>query len=269
MTETGKRRRCRIMGVVNVTPDSFSDGGRFLDPGAAYEQAEQLVANGADIIDVGAESSRPGSRPVSADDEWARLLPVLTRLANGRIKASISLDTRKPELMMKAADFGISYINDIEGGRDDKVLRLLAERKTISYICMHMHGNPETMQKNPLRGTDGITAIGSFFEKKTQQLGACGFSPERIYLDPGFGFGKSDDLNAKILANTSVWAASGYQIAVGVSRKSFFSRTLGLEDPETRDAPSKICELSLAIMGARIIRTHNVERLAHLLSLVE
>lgn len=269
MTEAGKIRWCRIMGVVNITPDSFSDGGHFLDPGAAFAQAEKLVADGAEIVDIGAESSRPGSRQVSQDEEWARLLPVLTRLAKGTLKAQISLDTRKPELMMKATDFGISFINDIEGGRDEKVLRFLAARREISYICMHMHGNPETMQKSPLSGTAGIRAIDQFFKEKTQLLASCGFSPERIYLDPGFGFGKTDDLNAKILAHTAGWAAAGQQLAVGVSRKSFFGRTLGLENPADRDAPSKICELSLAIMGASIIRTHDVKRLKRLLTLVE
>jgi dihydropteroate synthase len=257
------------MGVVNITPDSFSDGGQFLDPGAAIAQAEQLVADGAEIIDIGAESSRPGSRQVSQDEEWGRLLPVLTRLAKGTLKTQISLDTRKPELMMKATDFGISFINDIEGGRDEKVLRFLAARRDVSYICMHMHGDPATMQKSPLAGAAGIPAISRFFNDKTQLLMSCGFSPDRIYLDPGFGFGKTDDLNAKILAHTPAWVAAGRQLVVGVSRKSFFGRTLGLENPADRDAPSKICELSLAIMGAGIIRTHDVKRLKHLLALVE
>lgn len=256
------------MGVINVTPDSFSDGGRYLDPGAAYARTEELIADGATIIDLGAESSRPGSKPVSAEDEWSRLLPALTRLSKSSLKAEVSLDTRKPELMKKATDFGISYINDIEGGRDPEVLKFLAAHSDISYICMHMHGDPETMQSAPLTGQEGLEQIERFFAEKTQSFREYGFAPERLYLDPGFGFGKTDDLNAKIIAQTSKWASAGYKLVVGVSRKSFFSRTLGLKDPGERDAPSKICEMALAIMGADIIRTHDVKRLSQLLSLV-
>jgi dihydropteroate synthase len=259
---------CRIMGVLNVTPDSFSDGGKYLDAGLAWNHIHQLVAEGADIIDIGAESSRPGAASVPTEEEWSRIKPVLERISKENISARFSIDTRKPELMLRAIDLGVNVVNDIEGGRDQKTLTQLARNPDISYICMHMHGDPRNMQTSPLTGTSGLQVIDRFFADKLQMLVDCGFQRQRIYLDPGFGFGKTDELNAKILAATSAWKNKGYQIAIGVSRKSFFGRTLAIKDPELRDAPSKICEFSTALMGASIIRTHNVRQLKNLLVMV-
>lgn len=260
--------KCKIMGVLNVTLDSFSDGGKFLDQKKAWEHLEQLVADGADIIDIGAESSRPGAKPISSDDEWSRLRPLLEQARKSAPAVRISVDTRKPELMVKAADHGACFINDIEGGRDLNTLKLLARYPDISFISMHMHGDPQTMQNQPLAGKAGLQKIDAFFTEKKRVLTECGFPAARIWLDPGFGFGKTDELNAKVLAAIPGWVQKGIQVALGVSRKSFFGRMLEIAEPDQRDAPSKICELAAALLGVSIIRTHNVRQLKNLLVLV-
>jgi dihydropteroate synthase len=260
--------RTKIMGVLNVTPDSFSDGGKFLSADRAWAHLEALVQGGADIIDIGAESTRPGSAPVSSDDEWARLKPILERFYRSGLKVQTSLDSRKPALMLKAADLGVNYINDVEGARHPDMLKRLSKFSGLAYICMHMQGEPQTMQKTPLSGVKGLLAIDKFFADKRQLLAECGFEDQRIYMDPGFGFGKTDELNAKIIAASAQWVVKGYKLVVGVSRKSFFSRTLGITDTSDRDAPSKMCELSTALMGVDMIRTHNVSLLKTLFNLV-
>ncbi len=261
--------RTKIMGVLNVTPDSFSDGGKFLDAGKAWAHLESLVQDGADIIDIGAESTRPGSLSVSSDDEWARLKPILERFCRSGLKVRTSLDSRKPDLMLKAADLGVNYINDVEGARHPDTLKRLSKFSGLSYICMHMQGEPQTMQKTPLGGVQGLLTIDKFFADKKQLLAECGFEDQRIYMDPGFGFGKTDELNAKIIAASAGWVSKGYKLAVGLSRKSFFGRILGITDANARDAPSKMCELTTALMGVAIIRTHNVGLLKTLFNLVD
>lgn len=261
--------RTKIMGVLNVTPDSFSDGGKFLSADQAWAHLEALVQDGADIIDIGAESTRPGSAPVSSDDEWARLKPILERFYRSGLKVQTSLDSRKPDLMLKAADLGVNYINDVEGARHPDTLKRLSKFNDLSYICMHMQGEPQTMQKTPLSGVKGLLAIDKFFADKKQLLAECGFEDQRIYLDPGFGFGKTDELNAKIIAASAHWVNKGYKLVIGVSRKSFFGRTLGITEATSRDAPSKMCELSTALMGVDMIRTHNVGQLKMLFNLVD
>lgn len=260
--------KCKIMGVLNVTPDSFSDGGKYFDPKMALQHLDQLVSDGADIVDIGAESTRPGAKPVPSNEEWSRLRPLLEHLRKSASSVKVSIDTRKPELMLKAADFGVGYINDVDGGRDPSTLALLARNSEVSFIAMHMHGDPQTMQDAPLSGIAGLREIDDFFTEKSQLLAESGFPANRIYLDPGFGFGKNDDLNAKILASIPVWVKKGLQVAIGVSRKSFFGRMLDIADPVDRDPPSKICELATALLGVSIIRTHNVRHLKNLLSLV-
>jgi len=261
--------RTKIMGVLNVTPDSFSDGGKFLNADMAWAHLESLVQDGADIIDIGAESTRPGSTPVPSSDEWARLKPILERFYRSGLKVQTSLDSRKPDLMLKAADLGVNYINDVEGARDPDTLKRLSKFSGLSYICMHMQGEPQTMQKTPLGGTNGLHAIDKFFADKKQMLAECGFEDQRIYMDPGFGFGKTDELNAKIIAASAQWVNKGYKVVLGVSRKSFFLRTLGINEVNERDAPSKMCELGAALTGVDMIRTHNVALLKTLFNMVD
>jgi len=256
------------MGVINVTPDSFSDGGLFLDPGAAAEQAHRLVADGADVLDIGAESSRPGAPAVDAAEEWRRLAPVLSRLVEEQPGVQVSVDTCKPELMLRAADAGAAIINDITGGAPGEVLARLARYPDLQYIAMHMHGTPKTMQNNPLIGGVAIAAVDEFFAHAHARLAAAGFAANRIWLDPGLGFGKTDRGNIQLMRHLPTWA-SRYRIAAGVSRKSLIGRSLGLPVPADRDGPSKMLELGLALLGTNLIRTHDVRRLKGLLSLLD
>lgn len=261
-----------IMGVVNVTPDSFSDGGQFFSPALALAQARKLIDDGADIIDVGAESSRPGAAPLSSDEEWQRLLPVLGNLrhtiASTYPHVLLSVDTVKPDIMVKAADLGVDIINDISGGLDLKVLRQLVNYKSLQFIAMHMHGEPGTMQKNPLNGPEAVTAVEHFFSGAKTRFEEAGFAPERLWLDPGIGFGKGDEGNYHLIKQAKFWAER-YNLAMGVSRKSFIGRVLGIERPKDRDDASKMLEIGLIAAGVQMIRTHDVLRLRRLVTLME
>lgn len=254
------------MGVVNVTPDSFSDGGKFSDVDAAVQQVEQLLAAGADLIDLGAESTRPGSQPISVDEERKRLEPILERLALLSKKPVLSLDTYKPELMRLGIDYGVEVINNIRGLVDAKTLRFLAEQKTI-YVAMHCHGEPQTMHVTPQNADEAVRDVSAFFAKASSALQEAGFSKEKIWLDPGIGFGKTDQANLKLLSMTSHFARQ-YNLAVGISRKGFIGRMTGIQKPEDRDAPTKMLEWALAESGAKVIRTHDVAGLVRIRKLI-
>ncbi|HYX33576.1 MAG TPA: dihydropteroate synthase [Oligoflexus sp.] len=251
--------RTLIIGVINVTPDSFSDGGTFLDPEKAVAHAWDLVDDGADVIDIGAESTRPGSAPVDADEEWRRLEPVLAALADQRPKARISLDTYKPMTMRRALDYPVDIINDISGVADRRTLETLAKRGLI-YWAMHMHRDPANMHKDPLDGADALREVAAFYDKTQTALMEAGFAKDHIWLDPGVGFGKTDRANVQVIQQ-ALAEASRFEIVLGVSRKSFIGRLLGITDPKERDAPSKMLELSFLFAGVRGIRTHDVARL--------
>jgi dihydropteroate synthase len=255
-----------IMGVVNITPDSFSDGGKFDSPDAAIKKALDLAEDGADIIDLGAESSRPGASPISEQLEWQRLEPVIENLIKAK-NIQLSVDTYKPETMLKAAEIGCHYINDINGSADVETLNTLAKHEDLSYIAMHKAGDPKTMQQNPLEGDDAISKVDDFFQRTEKKLLNAGFRKDMIWLDPGIGFGKTDEANARLLKHCSVWAKK-YQLTLGVSRKSFIGRTLGIIDPTKRDSPSKMLEFGLSCMGVQMIRTHEVAMLKNLLRLL-
>ena len=262
------RVRVLIMGILNVTPDSFSDGGVYLDPEEAAAHAERLAADGADIIDVGAESTRPGALAVPLDEEWGRLEPLLRQLAKAQLPIPLSVDTRKPEIMLRAADLGVAYINDVAGGAPIKILERLAGYSGLQYIAMHMNESPPTMQQDPLRGAAAVRAVDRFFAKTWATLGDAGFAPDRMWLDPGIGFGKGDSGNMQLLATLPRWAQT-YKLCVGVSRKSFIGRALAIASPSDRDGPSKMLELGLAINGVRMIRTHAVKPLRRLVDLLQ
>ncbi|MFK7826522.1 MAG: dihydropteroate synthase [Oligoflexales bacterium] len=260
----GRFEPFQIMGVVNVTPDSFSDGGKYLDPGRACEWASELAIQGADIIDIGAESTRPGANDLDSGVEWRRLQPVIDRLKkqlDSRIK--ISVDTKKPELMILSARSGVDLINDVSGLADRETLRYLALESKVAYLSMHMKGCPNSMQDNPLKGCEVLDEICRFFSRSYDTLINAGFSRERIWMDPGIGFGKTDQANLLLMANVAHFAAR-YQLAVGISRKSWMGRLLDLQVPADRDPPSKIAEFALAAAGAKIIRTHDVKYLNRL-----
>ena len=258
----------KIMGILNCTPDSFSDGGRFVHVDSAIRHACQLVEDGADIIDIGAESTRPGAVEISAGLEWERLKPILIQLQKELpAHIAISVDTRKPDTMLKAADSGVQFINNVNGLAPGPVLRCLAGYRDLSYIAMHMHKCPQTMQIIPLEGLAAIEKVDTFFSDANRELQKNGFSQDRLWFDPGIGFGKSDQVNLCLMARTPEYSKH-YKMVLGVSRKSWIGRCLGISDPESRDHPSKIAELSLALSGAKIIRTHEVKNLAQLRDVV-
>jgi len=241
------------MGVINVTPDSFSDGGRFLDPKAAVAHAKALVEEGADILDIGAESSRPGARGVGAEEELSRLMPVLEGLAD--CTAPVSVDTDKPEVMKAALAAGASMINDIGALRAPGALAAVAASD--AAIClMHMQGEPRTMQQSPSYG-DVVGEVAAFLEERAAAARGAGIARERIVVDPGFGFGKTVAHNFELLRNLDRIAALGLPVLAGWSRKS----TLGAITRRAADhrlAASLAAALLAVERGARIVRVHDV-----------
>ena len=260
------RRRPWVMGIVNVTPDSFSDGGHFLDPERAVDQAWALTEAGADIIDFGAESTRPGALPLTADEEWQRLQPVLTRLARTPVNARISIDTLHPSTMLRAVDAGAQVINSVGGLPPEDTLAQLARSTDLMLVVMHLHGTPLTMQKAPLDSGAAVAAVDQFFATAAATLDAAGFANGRCWFDPGIGFGKTDQSTGALLARVGFWSASGYQLAVGISRKGFLGRAFGITEPADRDPVTKGLEIGLALAGADLIRTHAVAPLIRALT---
>ncbi|MGE0171228.1 MAG: dihydropteroate synthase [Oligoflexales bacterium] len=262
-----QRDHCLVMGVLNVTPDSFSDGGLFLTPDSALSHAAKLMEEGADIIDVGAESSRPGAAPLSLEEEWSRLEPIFNGLSASNFPVRISVDTYKPEIMRRAVDCGASVVNDIKGASpSDEILRDLAS-KQVTYLAMHMHKEPTTMQADPLGRQAALAAVESFLAHTHARLAALGFANDDIWLDPGIGFGKGDRGNLALLEKVPEWAKR-FNLAVGVSRKSFIGRLLDIPEPKDRDNPAKMLELNLLMSGVKVLRTHSVGPVVRMRSLL-
>ena len=245
--------RPRVMGVVNATPDSFSDGGRYLDPAQAIAHARQLVADGADIVDVGGESTRPGADEVSAAAECARVLPVVRALA--RDGAIVSVDTSKPEVIRAAVDAGASMINDVRALRVAGALDAAAASG--AAVClMHMKGDPRTMQQAP-QYADVVADVREFLAERIDAARAAGIPAERIAVDPGFGFGKTLEHNVAVMRGLPALAALGYPVVVGYSRKSSLGAITG-RGPHDRLAASLTAALVAIARGARIVRVHDV-----------
>ncbi|MBE7941278.1 MULTISPECIES: dihydropteroate synthase [Ramlibacter] len=244
-----------VMGIVNTTPDSFSDGGRYISTGAALAQCEKLLAEGADILDIGGESSRPGTPPVSLEQERARVQPVLREAL--RMGVPISLDTYKPALMREALDLGVDIINDIWGLRQPGAVEAVAAHPACGVCLMHMHGEPETMQHQPMDG-DAVHAVREFLRSTSQALEAHGVARDRICWDPGVGFGKTVAQNFDLLARQDELLAPGYPLLVGWSRKSSLGSVTGLPVGE-RLAPSVAAALLAAEHGAQVLRVHDVK----------
>jgi len=242
------------MGVLNVTPDSFSDGGKFADPEAALAQARAMVEEGAAIVDVGGESTRPGAQPVPEAQELERVLPVIERI-RAALDCAISVDTMKPGVMRAACAAGADLINDVLALRAPGALE--AARDTGAAVClMHMQGEPRTMQQAP-RYADVVAEVRGFLEARVAACVNAGIARERIVLDPGFGFGKTLEHNLQLLAGVDRLTAMGFPVLVGVSRKSMFGQLLGR--PADQRIPGGIAAAALAAwQGARIVRTHDV-----------
>jgi len=247
--------RTHVMGVLNVTPDSFSDGGRYLAPEAAIQRGLEIAEQGASILDVGGESTRPGSASVSAEEEWRRIDPVLRGLAR-KIDIPISIDTRKPEVAEEALGRGATIINDVTGLSDPDMARLAAKERA-GVVVMHMRGDPATMQQAP-RYTNVVEEVRDFLADRAKAAMAAGIEREAIAVDPGIGFGKTVDHNLELLRNLDGIATLGHPVVVGVSRKSFIAHLDGGERMEDRLAGSVAAATLAAARGADLIRAHDV-----------
>jgi len=247
--------RALLMGVVNVTPDSFSDGGRFFSTDRAVARGLQLAAEGADFIDVGGESSRPGARPVPEAEELRRVIPVIEGLA-GKLAIAISIDTIKPAVARAALRAGASVINDIAANREDGEMWRVAAESGAGYVCAHMQGTPETMQKNPVYKSV-VEEVNEFFGGRLARLAACGVPAEQVALDVGIGFGKRLEDNLQLLARLGAFTKWNRPLLLGASRKSFMGPVSGAS-PQDRLPASLACACWAAQQGAGIIRTHDV-----------
>jgi dihydropteroate synthase len=258
--------RAALMGVLNVTPDSFSDGGKFLEPGKAIAHGLKLVAEGADIIDVGGESTRPGAQPVSVTDEIERVTPVIRGL-RARIATPISIDTYKAEVARRALAEGADIVNDISAMRLDLEMAPLVAAEKVPVILMHMQGMPRTMQWNPCY-MDVVREVAEFLQARARAAIDAGVDPAAIVIDPGFGFGKSLEHNLRLLKNLSALTLLGYPVLVGVSRKTFIGKLLDA-DPEGRLEGSLAAACIAVWQGARIVRVHDLRETQRALRVVE
>jgi len=242
------------MGILNVTPDSFSDGGRYADPRRAVEHALEMAAAGADLIDVGGESTRPGAQPVGAAEEIRRVVPIIEALAP-QVQVPISVDTSKAEVMVAAVSAGASMINDVRALREPGALQAAA--RTDAAIClMHMQGEPRTMQSDP-RYADVVAEVGQFLDGRVEACVDAGIGTERIVLDPGLCFGKRLEHNLALLAGLPELQRRGLPLLVGISRKSMFGTLLG-RGLEERLAGSLAVAAAAVLAGAAIVRAHDV-----------
>jgi dihydropteroate synthase len=244
-----------VMGVLNVTPDSFSDGGRYFNVMAAVERAFELEKEGAEILDIGAESTRPGAQDVSESEELRRILPVIERL-KGRLRIPISIDTMKPAVARLALKAGASIVNDVNAKREDRTMwRVVAEARA-GYICVHMQNNPRTMQQLPIY-FNVVEEVSAFFGESMHRLNACGILDDRILLDVGIGFGKTVEHNLELLSRMSSFKAFARPLVLGISRKSFIGKLLGAALQERLPA-SLVCAAFAVESGVQIIRAHDV-----------
>ena len=248
-------KRPLLMGIVNVTPDSFSDGGQHLSAEAAIAHARTLIVEGAQIIDLGAESTRPGALPVSVQEELARLLPVIAALRDSG--AALSVDTCKPEVMQAALDAGADIINDVTGMRDPQAQRVVARHPSCGVCVMHMQGEPRTMQLNP-RYLNVVTEVSAALVAQAQLLEKLGVQRARISLDPGLGFGKTAEQNYQLLKGLATLVHLGYPVVLGASRKSMLGAITG-KPVDQRLSGSIAAALAGIARGVAVLRVHDVD----------
>ena len=248
--------RPQVMGIVNVTPDSFSDGGAHASTRAALQHCEALIRHGADILDIGGESTRPGSPAVSLDDELARVIPVVREAV--RLGVPLSIDTYKPEVMRAALDLGVDIVNDIWALRQPGALEAVAQHPSCGVCLMHMHRDPQTMQAAPMSG-DPLPPVRDFLAERARTLENAGVAAPRIVLDPGIGFGKTVAQNFELLARQAQLLALGYPLLAGWSRKGSLGAVTGIEQAAQRMVPSVAAALLAVERGARIVRVHDVK----------
>lgn len=245
-----------IMGVLNVTPDSFSDGARFLDADAAIRQGRQLVAEGADLLDVGGESTRPGAEAVSLQEELRRVIPVVSALAR-TVRVPLSIDTSKAEVAAHALEAGASLVNDVTALQGDPQMAAVVARHQAAVILMHMRGTPRTMQRRP-RYADIVSDVAAFLRRAAARARQAGIDRSRILLDPGLGFGKTARHNLTLMRQLNRFVSLGFPVVVGPSRKSFIGRTLNT-DVSDRLAGTLACVAYAQRCGVHIVRVHDVK----------
>jgi dihydropteroate synthase len=256
-------RPALVMGIVNVTPDSFSDGGKFFDPGKAVQHALELVEQGAEILDIGGESTRPDAKPVSEKEELRRVIPVIEKLA-GKIKIPISIDTMKPAVARAALAAGGSIVNDVAANRSDGEMWQIVSEFRAGYICMHASHGLHKLEKQK----NIIVEVGKFFQNRLGKLKAAGISAEQIIFDPGIGFGKTLEQNLQLLAGLRSFTKLKRPLLLGVSRKSFIGKLLGAELNER--LPASLACASLAVAdGVQIIRAHDVAETVQAIRMTE
>ena len=249
-----KRQYPIVMGILNATPDSFSDGGKFRTPQDAIAQAERMIANGVDLIDIGGESTRPGAEPVALQEELDRVLPVIEVLKHCGV--ALSIDTYKAETMRQALNAGVDCVNDVWALRQEGAVNAILENTHCGIVLMHMQRNPQTMQFDP-EYQDVIADVSLFLQERAQVLMTVGIEANRIAIDPGFGFGKSLEHNLNLLKNFAAFSKLGYPVLAGLSRKSMIGKITG-KDTNERVASSVAAAIMAADRGARIVRVHDV-----------
>jgi dihydropteroate synthase len=257
--------RTLIMGIINVTPDSFSDGGRFLDHRAAVEHAMGMVDDGADIVDVGGESTRPGSDPVSPEEERDRVVPVIETLAS-KVPVPISVDTRKPAVVKAAVDAGAVIVNDVSGGRDPAMFRVV-EAARVGIVLMHMKGEPKTMQQRP-HYDDVVGEVHEYLRERIEAATFAGIDPSRLCIDPGIGFGKDLQHNLAILRHVDALLDLGRPVLVGPSRKRFIGTLLDLPEDERVEGTAAAVAW-VAARGAHIVRVHDVKEMVRVVRMID
>ena len=255
-----------VMGVLNVTPDSFSDGGLWLEPEAAIDHALEMVAEGAEIVDVGGESTRPGAEAVAEEEELQRVLPVISGLRAAGVEA-ISIDTRKPEVARRALAAGVSIVNDTAGEESTGAIDSLAAEAEAAVVVMHSRGTPATM-RSLTDYDDVVRDVRSFLDRRASELRRAGVADDAIVLDPGIGFAKDAEQSLEILRRLDELTDLGHPVLVGASRKSFIGQTLDLPDGHRVEA-TVAANLWAAIKGARLVRVHDVQANVRALRMVE
>jgi dihydropteroate synthase len=245
----------KIMGIVNVTPDSFSDGGSYLDAGRAVDHAAELFANGADIVDIGGESTRPGAGMITAEEEMRRILPVVERVAM-KTGGPISVDTTKAEIARRALDLGAVIVNDVSGLRLDPQMTSVCANANAGVVCMHMQGTPATMQIEP-KYDDVVSEIAAYLAARLEALEQAGVPRERIVVDPGIGFGKTAEHNLVLLRNVARIRSLGRPVLIGHSRKRFLGKLLGRPLDELLAGTIGV-SIALAVRGVDLLRVHDV-----------
>lgn len=248
--------RPRLVGVLNVTPDSFSDGGAWLEPDAATAQARRMLDEGADVIDVGGESTRPGAARVDVEAQLDRVLPVIERLA-GELDAVISIDTTRPAVARAALDAGAAMLNDVSAGRDDPAMFDLAAQTGAPLVLMHMQGEPATMQTDP-RYDDVVAEVRTFLLQRAAAAEAAGVQRSRIVLDPGIGFGKTTQHNLQLIVHLDRLVDTGYAVLLGASRKRFLGELTGVQAADQRGPATAATTAAGVLAGVHLFRVHDL-----------